>query len=260
MLENMADLVYGLAARTATARTSARSFRRFARRFKGRGIEIGGPSSIFERGQLLPVYQKCAALDGCNFADSTFWEGKLVEGETFRFGGRLGKQMIAEASSLPVPSSSYDFVLSSHMLEHSANPIGVLIEWRRVLKAGGHLLLVLPDKRRTFDHLRPLTTLQHVIDDFTANRSEDDRTHVEEMLANVDLSMTPGSGNREEMAEWLRGNYINRGVHHHVFDHALARAIVRYAGYELLASEEAPPHHIIVIARHRPEMQAMSRS
>jgi hypothetical protein len=46
------------------------------------------------------------------------------------------------------------------------NPIGALATWLRVLKPGGHLYLIVPDKRYTFDRKRVRTTLEHVILDY----------------------------------------------------------------------------------------------
>lgn len=41
-------------------------------------------------------------------------------------------------------SDSMDFVFSSHLLEHLENPPEALVEWMRVIKPGGHLVLYLP--------------------------------------------------------------------------------------------------------------------
>lgn len=40
----------------------------------------------------------------------------------------------------------YDFVYSSHLLEHLVNPDVALGNWWRVLKPGGHLILYVPDR------------------------------------------------------------------------------------------------------------------
>ena len=173
----------------------AKSFATHRERFLGKsGIEIGGPSQVFSRRGIFPVYPIVKALDNCNFANNTVWDGSIHQGQTFRFdrGKSAGVRHVVEAGSMDsIPSASYDFVLSSHMLEHTANPIRALIEWKRLLKDRGTLVLILPDKKRTFDHRRPVTTLAHLINDFNFGMMEDDLTHLPEILAMHDLARDP---------------------------------------------------------------------
>jgi SAM-dependent methyltransferase len=58
----------------------------------------------------------------------------------------------------------FDWVISSHSLEHIPDMVGFLLDCRRILKPGGVLALALPDHRFTFDHLRPASSLASVID------------------------------------------------------------------------------------------------
>ena len=84
--------------------------------------------------------------------------------------GRLVGRLIRDATSLDgIEDASYDVVLASHTLEHIANPLLALSEWRRVVGADGHLVLVLPHLENTFDHRRPVTTLEHIEADFAAS-------------------------------------------------------------------------------------------
>jgi SAM-dependent methyltransferase len=132
------------------------------------GIEIGGPSSIFAWGGLIPLYPHARRIDNVNFASRTIWEDATREGNSFHFYSRKapGQRFITEGAGLSViPSDKYDFVLSSHMLEHTANPLQALVEWRRVLKPGGPLFLVVPARDGAFDHRRPITTMAHLVED-----------------------------------------------------------------------------------------------
>jgi SAM-dependent methyltransferase len=45
-----------------------------------------------------------------------------------------------------VPDGSYDFVVSSHCLEHLYNYMESLWNWSRVLKPGGYLIVTVPDE------------------------------------------------------------------------------------------------------------------
>ncbi|HZC68003.1 MAG TPA: class I SAM-dependent methyltransferase [Nitrospirales bacterium] len=215
------------------------------------GLEIGGPSPIFARAGLLPLYRRASRIDNCNFAQRTIWEGAITEGDSFSFDSRkaAGRQFIAEGADLRmVPSGTYDFVLSSHMLEHTANPLRALSEWGRVLKPGGGLVLVVPHRDGTFDHRRPITAMQHLIADFERGTGEDDLTHLPEVLTLHDVSKDPGARgiNFQERAE---RNGELRTIHHHVFDTRLVVAAVTTTGLEVEAVELLRPYHVVVLAR-----------
>ena len=62
-----------------------------------------------------------------------------------------------------IATRSVDFVIASHVLEHLAEPLGLLEEIDRVLEPGGLLLILLPDRRRTFDVKRPPTSLEELV-------------------------------------------------------------------------------------------------
>ena len=220
--------------------------------FRGKvGLEIGGPSPIFGTRGALPVYPMAAQIDNCNFASSTVWEGRVVEGQTFIFDRRrpAGRQFVAEASRLTmVADESYDFVLSSHCLEHLADPLGALMEWMRVLRPTGALALVVPHKDATFDHRRPITNLQHLIDDRDRRTAEDDETHLDEVLRLTDLSLAPGVADQASFEARSRRNVENRCVHHHVFDTRLVISVLNEVNLQVRAIEPMRPCHIVVIA------------
>ena len=220
-------------------------------RLAGRsGLEVGGPSFVFTTN--LPIYPHIQALDNCVFAEVTHWEGERASGATFQFdsGKRTGNNIIAEGATLQgISDERYDFVLSSHNLEHIANPIKAMQNWMRVLKPRGHLVLVLPDKHRTFDYLRPVTPLDHMKEDYARDMDEDDMTHVEELVTLWDYKKFPIAPSVDEHRERYRDNYRQRLVHHHVFDLSSAAAFVSACGFELLAQERGRPNHLILFAQ-----------
>jgi len=217
-------------------------------------FEIGGPSQIFGSDGVLPVYPLVASLDNANFAAQTIWEGTIEEGYTFKFDSSKppGRAFICEAVELaPIGDASYDLVLSSHTLEHVANPLRALREWRRVLRPGGALVLVLPRREATFDHRRPITRLEHLAEDERAGTGEDDETHLPEILDLHDLARDPGAGSRAEFEERSRQVLRYRALHHHVFDADLVARALHHAGYDVLGSETQPPFHLITVATRR---------
>lgn len=44
-----------------------------------------------------------------------------------------------------VPDDTYDFVHSSHCLEHMVDAYEALSNWYRILKPGGHMVVIVPD-------------------------------------------------------------------------------------------------------------------
>ncbi len=218
------------------------------------GLEIGGPSSLFGRRGLFPVYPLAGRVDNCNFSSETVWEGRISAGRSFRFDRRRppGRQFIGEATDLGfLPAEAYDFVLSSHTLEHSANPLRALLEWKRILAPDGALLLILPHKDGTFDHRRPVTSTQHLLEDFERQVEEDDLTHLGEILELHDLSLDPPAGGFDQFRSRSEQNFSNRCLHHHVFDTRLAVQLVELARLQIRAVETAPPFHIAVVAEKR---------
>lgn len=70
-----------------------------------------------------------------------------------------GDKTLAEA----VNHQRFDFVVASHVIEHVPDLITWLFELSEVLKPGGVVSLIVPDKRYTFDALRPLTSIAELV-------------------------------------------------------------------------------------------------
>jgi SAM-dependent methyltransferase len=90
--------------------------------------------------------------------------------------------VVSEADNLPFEDDSFDYLLSSHCLEHLPDTLKALHEWKRVVKKDGTIFLILPHCERTFDKGREKTTLKHHIDNYKNRTGYDDRTHWNEFL------------------------------------------------------------------------------
>jgi SAM-dependent methyltransferase len=228
------------------------SFKRVSYLFDGaEGLEIGGPSGIFRRGGPFPIYAYVGSLDNLNFSSSTFWS-EIEGGRNFKFDAQkpAGNQFISDAVNLSaVADESYDFLVSSHVIEHIANPIKALAEWKRVLRKDGILVVVAPDKRYTYDRYRPTTTFGHLVEDLENATQEDDRTHLDEIIRLHDLENDGSATSFEEHRERTERNAENRMAHHHVYDIALLREVLTHVGFTPLIDDVFRPYHLLIVAR-----------
>ncbi len=227
------------------------------------GLEIGGPSEVFARGGMFPIYPIVSRVDNCNYSDTVVWGGTLKKGYTFIFDNQKmpGMQYIVEATNLrSIQLENFDFALSSHALEHSANPLQALSELYRILKEEGVLVLVLPHKERTFDHRRQVTSIEHLIEDYNNNTTEDDLTHLTEILSHHDLAMDTEAGDFNTFKSRSLRNFENRCLHQHVFNTQLGVEIINWLGMQIIAVEPVFPHHIFIIAKKQKESQLVQNS
>jgi SAM-dependent methyltransferase len=148
-----------------------------------------------------------------------------------------------DACHLPFRSHSLDYVVTSHVLEHVANPVAALLEWHRVVRSGGMMYFVAPDRRFTFDHARELTTPEHMWSDFERAMTHRDVTHLDEFIDRVDWAQyspqTPSQDvpARQEAMRRSHHQYVREGgeinIHYHVFESSNLRALVELAATRL---------------------------
>jgi SAM-dependent methyltransferase len=151
-----------------------------------------------------------------------------------RFGEYAGERTLADyygdACDLPFHDNSLQYVASSHVLEHVANPLAALKEWHRVLGHGGIIYMVVPDRRKTFDRHRDVTPVSHLLDDFRRQTTQCDPTHIDDFVSKIEFTEfwpnTPRELESAKRAE-LAGNYrhavqhgLEINIHFHVFEPA----------------------------------------
>jgi len=125
---------------------------------RGEGLEIGALHSP------LPVPGSCRVryvdrydLDGLRREYPPLANVPLVPVDVIDDGEKLET----------IAAESQDFVISSHFLEHTQDPIGTIRRHLRVIRPGGILFVAVPDKRfLSFDQKRPVTTLEHLYRDY----------------------------------------------------------------------------------------------
>ena len=145
----------------------------------------------------------------------------------------------ADARALPIADDTLDYLCSSHVLEHLPDPLAALHEWHRVLRPGGWLYLVVPDKRFTFDEPRAVTPPEHILRDFLIGGS-DGREHIDDFVDQTHWhQLRPGATSEEKPLQQAaaRAEYrekIARGmpvdIHFHTFTPASLDTLLRAAG------------------------------
>jgi SAM-dependent methyltransferase len=107
-----------------------------------------------ERQVLLPYCSTGKGIDvGCGYRkthDNCIGVDIVAKGATGTYGCVKGKVSVADICASGDNLSMFadgelDFVISRHNLEHYVDVIKTLQEWKRLLRIGGILALVLPD-------------------------------------------------------------------------------------------------------------------
>lgn len=78
-----------------------------------------------------------------------------------------------------------DYIVASHVIEHVPDLIGWLMEMHDSLRVGGKLILVIPDKRFTFDIFRRTSAFEEVQQAFAEGRRRPGLRCIVDHFANV---------------------------------------------------------------------------
>lgn len=94
-------------------------------------------------------------------------------------------------SELTGKTKHYDWIIASHVIEHTPDLIDFLKNCDSVLKDDGIISLAVPDKRYCFDHHRPITGISRIIDSHLGKN----KIHTPGTVAEYYLNMVNNSGN-----------------------------------------------------------------
>ena len=82
-----------------------------------------------------------------------------------RVGTILQVQLVWKGNTYPfIDNNAFDFVINSHVLEHVPNPGRQMQEWLRIVRPGGLVYMIVPDKRFCFDRRRQLTEIEYLLE------------------------------------------------------------------------------------------------
>ncbi len=135
-----------------------------------RGIEIGplrSPRISKERGPVRYLDHTDTAHLREKYAANGPMQGRLDEIVEVDYA--LNGRSISETVRDDAP---FDYVVASHVIEHIPDPVGWMIDIGSILRLGGILSLVIPDKRYCFDVNRTLTGPGDLVDAYLAGRTQ----------------------------------------------------------------------------------------
>jgi SAM-dependent methyltransferase len=141
------------------------------------GIEIGGSAHN-------QFYLNTLNVDYCASPDTIHkQEERRICGHALRV------DVAARGERLPFRDKSFDFVISSHVIEHFFDPIAALYEWVRVARK--YVFIIVPHRDRTPDRIRSLTTVNELADRHSGkipfDRTEGHHFSVWDMPAFIEL-------------------------------------------------------------------------
>ena len=218
-------------------------------------LEIGGPTPWAKH-----IYARVASMDNfAQFADQAHSRFEHADGGAFAPDGDaiIGRTVVGDAANVTaaVAPGAYDLLFASHVLEHMLDPIGALKSWDAALAPGGVLLLMLPWKDPTFDHLRAPNTLDQLAQKhvrYGAGRDEaallvDFEQTVRAIDLALDWGFPPGAQASDLRRRTLASPQGREQLHWHVFDFHLLRELFACLGYRVLAMDLLAPFHQIIV-------------
>ena len=175
----------------------------FTSKLSGRGLEIGPLHRPMNKHAGMQVEY----IDRYSVADLRAHYPELKE------LALVEADILGDAQDLStIKNSTYDFLISAHVIEHMKDPLRALENWCRVVKPGGLVYLIAPDKRAIFDHQRSRTALSHIILDYLQPSAQRDFEHYFDYARHVH-----GKEEKEAIAEANRLIETDYSIHYHVF-------------------------------------------
>lgn len=153
----------------------------------GRGIEIGpchNPVAPKKKGYNVHIIDHMSKEELINKYKDHHINLNNIEEVDFVWQG----QSYAE---LTEKNKYYDWIIASHMVEHTPDLVGFLNDCDSILKDDGVISLVVPDKRYCFDHYRPITGISSIIDHYF----QSSKIHTPGAVAEYYLNVVSKDGN-----------------------------------------------------------------
>lgn len=168
---------------------------------RGKGLEIGALHKPFD-------------LDACVIYADHLSTSKLRE--AYKGDSRADSiqqiQVICSDSRYDFfDDNALDFVISSHVLEHTPNPGVALEEWNRIIRPGGIIYFVIPDKRLTHDKSRGLTDVSDLLQKYRERVTTSSYEEYYDALVNAE------GGENTSVERVKKAFEVQESIHVHTF-------------------------------------------
>jgi SAM-dependent methyltransferase len=209
--------------------------RRFAGHLVGVGVEIGPGHVPFP----VPPTVQVRFVDRWEPTENSSLFPELGDDPGFPRPDLVANLDVDRLGALA--DGSQDFVIASHIIEHLANPLAMIVDIHRVLRPRGLFVLLLPDRHKTFDQFRSATPLTHLVDEYRRDVREVDDEHILDFII---ASIRASGDNRDFkvlLSERTPGEidlHRRRSVHAHVWDMGEFQTLLEYSKSELGAGWE----------------------
>lgn len=205
-------------------------------RCTGTGVELGpGPNpQVLRSAETNVLYVEQKAPE----------EWAKLYGESYRAKfdpEQIPYYVVGDAHQVPAQADSLDFIFSSHVFEHLANPLGHLQMWSEKLRPGGEVVMVVPDYIGSKDFIASASTIDELRSEFEAGSFEPSLRHYERFARSRG---TPGK------AKALLDSKTS--VHVHFYSNDNMAELLDYAvgqnwfsEYSIVHSRNAKDFHVI---------------
>jgi SAM-dependent methyltransferase len=197
---------------------------------RGKGVELGpGP-----RPQVLPDATRDVLYIEQSQSDD--WNRLYNEKRQLDVDRELwSNYTIGEAFPLPVEDESLDFIFSSHVFEHLANPLGHLEHWYTKLRHGGVIVGIVPDVGGSKDYVFEPCSIAGLLEEHASQHMQPQLSHYRRWAA----ARAPG----KDPAEYWKAK---RSIHVHFYTPENMQALLKFAverlGYRTFRVWHTPNH------------------
>jgi SAM-dependent methyltransferase len=158
----------------------------------------------------------------------TTWRYAKQDFAYFWYGGKISRDRktiildMHDAFKFKELNGRFDAVISSNVIEHSPNPIFLLLNFYFITKKNGYQFHAIPHCKYTYDIYRLTTTLEHMINDFENETWIEDTSHNEDYIQSAIIKHG-----------WMKKFHEKYPVaypftHYHVFDENITREIAEF--------------------------------